>query len=169
MTLNDILKVKPLDTRIIQAKYNTTHTILSRKMKRLHNCSFIEKYGLQPDKEYFISAKGKSANFHSHNEIFTQISHGSKLWFTTSSQTLQKIFWAQNMTPAMRINELLENKNVKKCITNTSDVIHLPDKTFHATINLENTLAHGCVPLKTEKQVVEAFDMSRFINIQDLL
>jgi len=130
----------------INMNYNnkeSTRTIIPQKIARLHSCEHLKRIGSNFNTEYFIGARGQGANFHSHNEIFTQITHGKKLWMVIND------FDDVNIGPkeliAHNIRSLLTNKRVKKCIARAGDLIHIPKNTIHGSFNYRTTLASGCI------------------------
>lgn len=166
-----ILSQKRLDVRMPFMRYNTTHPILSDEMLNKHDCSFANHLTASNKThwDYFLSAKGQSVNFHTHNAIFTQITSGKKLWlFPEDGHVLEELKISKLKTPAYKINKIINHPRVKTCVAEKNDVTFVPHEKFHGVFNLETTMAHGCVIFKSKEQYTRQMRFKTHVNIHDL-
>lgn len=136
-------KSRPDRQRMTYNDASTTKSIIPPHIRKLHTCKHLRRVRKRFEREYFIGAKGQGANFHSHNEIFTHIASGKKLWMIADN------FYDTGLRPndliAEKITELVINRKIKRCVTEQEDLIHIPKGSIHGTFNLETTLASGCI------------------------
>lgn len=135
----------PNDIRMDYNNKQTTQTIIPKHISKLHSCSHLSRIGPTDrfNAEYFIGARGQGANFHKHNEIFTQITSGKKLWMVISD--FDHVDIGPEELIASNIRSLLKNKRVKRCMAYAGDLIHIPKNTIHGSFNYKTTLASGCI------------------------
>lgn len=146
-------------TRMLYPHFNSTTPIIPPEILKYHSCDYVKHFGLKRNWDFFISAKGQSANFHAHDEIFTQIVSGEKLWLIANNlHDLHDIGIRPNETPSMHIRKLIRDKRIKKCVAKENDIIHIPTGTMHAMFNIKNTLAASCIILNHRKTFERAID-----------
>ena len=139
-------------TRMLYPHFNSTTPIIPPDILQHHSCDYVKGFGLKRNWDFFISAKGQSANFHAHDEIFTQVVSGEKLWMIANNYNdIQDIGLGPYETPSKHIKRLIRDKRIKKCIAKKNDIIHIPKGAIHAMFNLKNTLAASCIILDHRK------------------
>lgn len=134
--------------RMLYPHFNSTTPIIPPDILKHHSCDYVKHLGLKRNWDFFISAKGQSANFHAHDEIFTQVVSGEKLWMIARNYNdIQDIGLSPYETPSKHIKKLIRDKRIKKCIAKENDIIHIPKGAIHAMFNLKNTMAASCIIL----------------------
>jgi len=143
MSLSDILKQDPLDTRVISTSFSETLSIIPK--------SILDHFDCDGDTQsyFFLGAKGQGFNFIMNPEQYIQTSFGKTMWlFPKSMIVLKQIGMSPQQTPAKHIEQLISSRTVEHCIADRNDVIYIPDSVAHGTFNLENSLNSACIKPK---------------------
>lgn len=158
MSFKEILK-RPY-TRMLYPHANSSYPIVPDHILHHHSCDHVKQFGVKRNWDFFISAKGQSANFHAHDEIFTQVASGKKLWMIANNyKDLHALGIGPRDTPAKNIYGLIRDKRIRKCVAGPGDIIHIPKNAIHGMFNLKNTMASGCIILNHYRTFKRKIDM----------
>lgn len=144
MSLSDILKQDPLDTRVISLELNDKESIIQKMILDHFDCNDDDMRSY-----FFLGAKGQGFNFLMNTEQYIQTSFGKTMWlFPKKMDVLLQIGMGPQQTPAKHIEQLISSRTVEHCIADKNDVIYIPDGVAHGTFNLENSLNSACIKPK---------------------
>ena len=107
-----------------------------------HSCDHTGKPSME---DYFIGAKGAGVNVHQHQEIYHQLISGRKLFLIVDDYSVLKDVLGPLDAIGPKVKKLLNMDDVKKCIIEPGDIMHLPKNTIHGVFNLETSISSGCV------------------------
>ena len=98
--------------------------------------------GKEPALSFGIAGAGTGVPFHFHGPGFAEVIRGQKRWFLTPFE--EKPNFDPNKTTLRWLMEtykhIVSNKNFYECILKPNEVLYFPDKWWHATLNVEDSV-----------------------------
>ena len=141
MEVDEILRIDPFQMYLLGKSdvmiEGDRYSMLPAEVLDKHRCLMNSK-----DKGFGIAAKGTGVEFHSHRQVLTETVYGKKLWMVYK-EVPQNEEITQKMTPRELYNISTEY-DMKKCVTETGDIISIPTGWYHATFNLETSFCVVC-------------------------
>jgi len=109
--------------------------------------------GLSPRLSFGVGPHMSGVPFHFHGPAFSEVLHGAKRWFVypkghampgfdPSRTTLQ---WLEEVYPSLPPED-----RPLECVIEPGEVLYFPDKWYHATLNLNDTVFMSTFVLETE-------------------
>jgi hypothetical protein len=155
VNLNYMINNPEENIRVLKGRFDAQTPLIPEYIFDKFSCGHINDtapYSWSWD--FFIGSRGSSINFHEHNEIYTQMVRGRKLWLLAPSldYTHNVLGLPKDRFPRDKITEIMNDPNIKKCVSGPNDIFHIPHLATHGVMNLDTTVAYGCVAMHTEEE-----------------
>lgn len=170
VNLNYLINNPEENTRVLKGRLDANNPLVPDYIWEKYGCDFLNATAeFEYSWDFFLGSKGSSVNFHYHNEIYTQIVSGKKLWLIPPSvDYVQKdLGWAEESYPRDKITEIMNDPNIRKCVAEPGDIFHIPRYQAHGVMNLETTIAAACVVMIDRQEGELRYNASVFPSVND--
>ena len=170
VNLNYLINNPEENTRQLKGRFDAQRPLVPAYIWDKYSCDHINdttpySYGW----DMFLGSKGSSINFHEHNEIYTQVVTGKKLWMIAPS-----VDYVQNVLglpkdhyPREKITEIMNDPKIRKCVAEPGDIFHIPRMATHGVMNLETTIAYACVAMISKEEAAWKDNTSVYPSVNE--
>ncbi|BFZ08063.1 hypothetical protein BsWGS_11102 [Bradybaena similaris] len=138
--------------------------------KTLHLPKYFEVNASEDDSIFFLGSSMTGVVFHKHSDTWNGVVFGSKRWFLyPNTKTppggvhhgFSLLEWVDHVYP-----NLTDVDKPMECVQQPGEILYLPEGTYHATLNLGDTIAVA-IQKKNAKTKAEllSYEATRLINI----
>lgn len=125
------------------------YTDVMPKARAWYNCSLFRKREVGSSLIAGYTAQYAGTNFHEHSPVANVLLRGSKLWLMYPPHMAMFIATAvhEMQPPLHTIMQLMHKPTLPRpmgCIQRAGTMLFVPDKWWHATVNLDKSLSVGC-------------------------
>lgn len=145
--IRDLMGPQPIERSGIDTLYHfgdndagMSRSLLSQYELPRRYMSRVERHSLS----FGLSGTGTGVPFHTHGPVFAEVFYGRKRWFVSGPEhrpefngTQTTLFWYRNTLRAMSAKD---RSVIYDGICARGDLLYLPDRWYHSTLNLGQTV-----------------------------